>query len=396
MFLAAAPYFQSRFRDNQSILAHFQSSITSVSCLTNLSSMLLLSKMQSKASYPKRIIFSLIINTVVFAVLALSILFFRNVSGGAYLVFTLLMVFASSIATGLCQNGSFAFAASFGRPEYIQAIMTGQAVAGVLPSMAQILSVLAVPEPDHWDGAPPEPTAVSNENTTSAFIYFLTATGISAVTIVTVFPLLLKRIRVQNSQVVAFTPNTEDGMGSRKREVVGMMTLYRKLSWLPPTIFTCFLVTMFFPVFTQKVLSVVPADEASRILQPATFIPLGFLVWNIGDLTGRLLTLVPTSFRTRPIVFFLFALLRLGFIPLYQLCNIEGKGAVIDSDIFYLLVVQIGFGVTNGLLGSSTMMAAQRYVAGTELEATGGFMAFNLVAGLTAGSLLSFTVSGVS
>ena len=59
------------------------------------------------------------------------------------------MVFLTSVATGLCQNGTFAFAASFGRAEYIQAIMTGQAVAGVLPSIAQILSVLAVPEPEH-------------------------------------------------------------------------------------------------------------------------------------------------------------------------------------------------------------------------------------------------------
>lgn len=396
MFLAAAPYFQSRFRDNQSILTHFQSSITSVSCVTNLISILLLSKMQSKASYPGRIVSSLLLNIVVFSLLTISTSYFRNISSGTYLAFTLLMVFATSVATGLCQNGTFAFAASFGRPEYTQAIMTGQGVAGVLPSVAQILSVLAVPEPDHWDDTTSEPAAMSNESTTSAFIYFLTATGISAFTLVAVLPLVLKRMQKQNSQIVASVAGTEDDVGPGRRKVVSMTTLYKKLNWLPPTIFICFLVTMFFPVFTQKVLSVVPADEAHRILQPATFIPLGFLAWNIGDLIGRLLTVVTISFRPRPVILFLFALLRVGFIPLYLLCNIEGKGAVVNSDIFYLLIVQVGFGVTNGLLGSSTMMEAQHYVDNTELEATGGFMALNLVAGLTAGSLLSFTVSGVS
>lgn len=393
MFLAAAPYFQNRFRDNRSILTHFQSSITSVSCITNLTSVLFLSKMQSKASYPKRIILSLIINIIVFILLTISTSYFRQISSGVYFAFTLLMVFATAVATGLCQNGTFAFAASFGRPEYIQAIMTGQGVAGVLPSISQILSVLAVPELDHWDDTASAPAAISNKDATSAFIYFLTATGISAVTLVAVLPLVLRRMRMQ---IIASDASTEEDMGPAKRKVVSMITLYKKLNWLPPTIFISFLVTMFFPVFTQKVLSIVPADKAPRILQPAIFIPIGFLAWNVGDLLGRLLTGLFIRFQPRPVVLFLFAVLRVGFIPLYLLCNVEGKGAVVNSDIFYIFIVQIGFGITNGLVGSSTMMSAQHYVDDTEREATGGFMALNLVAGLTAGSLLSFTVSGIS
>jgi len=73
-----------------------------------------------------------------------------------------------------------------------------------------------------------------------------------------------------------------------------------------------------------------------------------------------------------------------------------GKGAVIKSDAFYLFVVQFGFGATNGWLSSSCMMGAGEYVEEGEREAAGGFMAVNLVAGLTAGSLLSFTAAGVS
>ena len=394
MFLAAAPYFQSRFQDNENILAHFQSAITSVACVTNLGSMLLLSKFQAKANYPKRILASLIVNIIVFVLLSISTSWFRGVTAAGYLTFTLIMVFSTSVATGLCQNGAFAFASSFGREEYIQAIMTGQAIAGVLPSVAQIASVLAVPEPDHWGSGDAEAAVAKNENTTSAFIYFLTATGVSTITLLAILPLVRKHKRILESRMINSLTSIEEAERAN-RKVVSMLQLYKKLYFSAAGVFICFAITMFFPVFTQKVVSVVPSDQAPRLLQPSAFIPLGFLVWNLGDLLGRLSTLLPFYVRPRPFVALIFAFLRVGFIPLYLLCNIEDNGAVIHSDVFYLGGVQLGFGATNGWLSSSFMMGANDYVEDDEREATGGFMATNLVAGLTTGSLLSFAAAGV-
>lgn len=65
-----------------------------------------------------------------------------------------------------------------------------------------------------------------------------------------------------------------------------------------------------------------------------------------------------------------------------------------ESDFFYLFVVQGLFGLTNGYLGSLTMLAASAYVDPAEREAAGGFMGLCLVAGLTVGSLASFFVAG--
>ena len=66
------------------------------------------------------------------------------------------------------------------------------------------------------------------------------------------------------------------------------------------------------------------------------------------------------------------------------------------SDAFYLGVVQLLFGVSNGYIGSSCMMAAGLpMVADEEREAAGAFMGFCLVFGLSVGSLLSFGVAGV-
>ena len=398
MFLAAAPYFQTRFQDNAQILKSFQSAITSVACVTNLSSMLILGHFQAKANYPKRILISLVINLIVFSLLAISTTYFRGVSSPGYLGFTLVMVFSTSVATGLCQNGAFAFAAGFGRPEYIQAIMTGQAVAGVLPSIAQIVSVLAVPAPKNWDKPDEVKMALDQGNVLSAFVYFLTATGISILTLIAVIPLIRKHKRLQEIQMsksVGSITSVEEAEQA-KRKVVSMWTLYKKLHWSAAGIFTCFAVTMFFPVFTQKVVSIIPPAEAPRLFQPSAYIPLGFLVWNLGDLTGRLSTLLPFSTKVRPAILFIISIARAGHIPLYFLCNLGGKGAIVQSDAFYLFVVSFGFGATNGWLGSVCMMGAGDYVDEGEREAAGGFMAVNLVAGLTAGSLLSFAASNAS
>ena len=52
--------------------------------------------------------------------------------------------------------------------------------------------------------------------------------------------------------------------------------------------------------------------------------------------------------------------------------------------------MEFPFGLTNGWLGSSAMMAAGEWVDDCEREAAGGFMGLCLVAGLTVGSLMSF------
>ncbi|TVY62335.1 Nucleoside transporter FUN26 [Lachnellula suecica] len=396
MFLAAAPYFQNRFKNDAKILNSFQSAIISVGCVTNLTFMLILMNLQAKASYPKRILSALALNVVVFTLLSISTSYFRGVSESGYLAFTLIMVFSTSTATGFLQNGTFAFASSFGRPEYIQAIMTGQAVAGVLPSVAQIASVLALPTKDAWADPAVQAATIDDQSSKSAFVYFMTATGISILTLLAVLPLIRKHNRTLETRMMSSVTSIEEAEQA-KRTSVGMRTLYKKLHWLAAGVFLCFAVTMFFPVFTGKVVSVLPEDKAPKLFQPASFIPLGFLLWNLGDLCGRLSTIIPIPVVTsRPRVLFLISILRAGQLPLYLLCNIEGKGATISSDAFYLFVVQFGFGLTNGWLSSSCMMSANEWVEESEREATGGFMAVNLVAGLTFGSLLSFAASGVS
>ena len=147
MFLAAAPYFRHRLQSDDWAATHYQPAILSVSTLTNLATAFTLAKVQKGASYPRRIVLSLLINITVFTILAFSTILLEDVAVGTYFKFLMVMVFGASLATGINQNGVYAYVSGLGREEYTQAIMAGQGVAGVLPSAVQIMTQLAKPGP---------------------------------------------------------------------------------------------------------------------------------------------------------------------------------------------------------------------------------------------------------
>jgi equilibrative nucleoside transporter 1/2/3 len=387
MFLAATPYFQRRFESNDSLLRNFQSAILSVSTFGNLGFMIVLTKMQENANYPRRVTIALGLNAVVFTLLALSTKIFTSVSAGVYFAFLMVLVLVASLATGMCQNGIFAYVSGFGREEYTQGIMAGQGIAGVLPALTQIIAVLSVSKKQTTDGSP-------SESSTSAFAYFLTATIVSSLTLVAFFHLLS---RTSSKQRMKTTTRDEDDLAASTqslRKSVPLMRLFNKLFWLAGGVFMTFAVTMFYPVFTGQIVSVRDPATSPRLLQPATFIPLSFFFWNLGDLIGRTGPALPALRLThRPRLIFLLSVARILFLPMYFLCNIGGRGAKVNSDFFYLFVIQLLFGVTNGYLGSSCMMGFAEWVETDELEAAGGFMSLALVGGLATGSFLSFAVA---
>lgn len=397
MFLAAAPYFQHRFHSNKWILANFQSSILSVSTVTNLLAVFLLSKMQEGASYPRRIGMALVLNMVVLTLLAISTSVFKDVAVNVYFGFVLAMVTLTSIGSALSQNGLFAYVNIFATGEYTQALMTGQAVAGVLPCIAQMISVVAVRAPP--PGKVPGP-AISSRG---AFGYFMAAVVVSGVALFAL-SLLLKResaktVSSHTHHTIAEEVDAAEHRAHTERRAVGLLKLFSELRFLAMALFLVFAFTMFFPVFTVKVHSVNESLDGKpsgpRFFGPETFIPFAFLVWNSGDLIGRLLTLSPTLLRVAnyPRLVFHLAALRVLYIPLYYLCNINGRGAVVSSDFFYLALVQLTFGISNGFIGSICMMSAPGLVKPEEREAAGGFMSLMLAGGLSVGSLLSFAVA---
>jgi equilibrative nucleoside transporter 1/2/3 len=418
MFLAAAPYFATRFARRPSLLSNFQAAEIAVSTLTNLISMLVLTRLQARASYPRRILISLAINMVVFAALAASTAF-PQADPGTYFVFVMVTVFGAALATGFSQNGIFAYVAGFAHPSYIQAIMAGQAVAGVLPPLAQIISVALVDGRKTGRAVPGSSLDGDDDGGEpmvdwhAAMAYFLTATTISVITLLA-FLYLDSRTRPNSLRLPHSPPvqaadssdtpallaaaededfDHEDSSFALHKEI-SMRHLFNKLFWPATAIFIVFAVTMAMPIYTPRILSVSPTTpDQPSLLRPESFIPLAFLFWNAGDLLGRLLPTVPgLSLIHRPRLVTALAIARLGFVGLYQFCNLGGKGATISSDAFYLIVVQGGFGLTSGFLGTTCFISANLSVEKEEMQAAGGFMGLALVLGLTAGSLVTFAI----
>ncbi|KAJ5129294.1 uncharacterized protein N7515_005333 [Penicillium bovifimosum] len=389
MFLAAAPYFYSRFESDDWTRLHYQPSILSVSTVTNLGTAYVLAKLQKNASYPWRVTLSLLMTCAVFSILAFSAVVMHDASPRVYFAFLMVMVFGASLATGINQNGVFAYVSSFGRQEYTQAIMGGQGVAGVLPCIAQIFSVLAVPSKGS-EGKDDGPSMPHTTSSRSAFIYFLTSTGVSVIALLA-FLYLLRHQPASRQKVLRENDETVTDEHEQAK-TVSLWTLFVKLRFLVFAVFFCFMISMVFPVYTAEIQSV-NDPTSSRIYDPSVFVPLALLVWNLGDLIGRLGVAIPgISLGEYPQMAAVVAIARMMFIPMYQLCNINGHGAVVKSDTFYFLV-QLLFGVTNGYLGTSCMMGASHWVVADERAAAGGFMSLILVGGLAAGSLLSFFVA---
>jgi equilibrative nucleoside transporter 1/2/3 len=387
MFLAAGPYFLSRLSSSPKLSSTFQSTELTLSTASNLVSMLFLTNLQTNASYPRRIVFALGINICVFLLMALSTSVFLEASTGGYFAFVMAMVMISSGAAGLMQNGIFAYMASFAKSEYAQGTMTGQAIAGVLPCIVQIVSVMSVPESE----ATASSTTVTDSEAKSALVYFSTAAGISLLTMLAFLWLLVAERRGAAARMVA----SGISASAAPKQRVPLWRIYKKTFYLATAVVVTFSISMFFPVFTLKVQSVHTGPNVGRLFQPKAFKPLAFLLWNVGDLSGRLLTAFP-KLRTTihlPRIVLIAALSRVVFIPLYYMCNLDGQGAIINSDLFYLIIVQFGFGLTNGYLGTICMMGAGEYVDVGEREATGAFMTLMLVIGLTVGSIASFAVS---
>jgi len=423
MFLAAAPYFQSRFHTSQSLLSTFQPAEISISSIVNLATLVILTNLQTGASYPRRIVLSLLLNVATFTLLSISTKAFLVATAGQYFVFLMIIVALASSAAGFMQNGAFAFAAGMGRQEYVQALMAGQGVAGIIPLVVQIASTLSTGDAED---AQSEAKGLSD----SALVYFVTATAVEALAL-GAFMYLSRRHRGYqmkdtrtSSTAPAFsdlnqhnddnddTDDDETQQQPLQTTRTPLLTLFRQLFYPSLAITVTFAITMLFPVFTAEILS--PHPDSSPLLRPAVFIPLSFLIWNTGDLLGRLVPLIHRlSLAERPKILFLLSIARGVFIPMYYLCNIQrgGNGNAIVSiinrtaaasettaiygDAFYLFVVQFPFGLSNGYIGSCCMMGAtsERFVSEDQREAAGSFMGLCLVAGLTIGSLASFFVT---
>jgi hypothetical protein len=160
-------------------------------------------------------------------------------------------------------------------------------------------------------------------------------------------------------------------------------------------IFLTFTVTLcLFPSWISELQSSHECKTHFR-LNNDLYIPFTFLLFNVGDLIGRMLAeMIPVNqvvHLSRKLV--AGAILRALFFPLFLTClsTVGSKSFVIQSDL-YSLMVQFLFAVSNGLLVSTSFMWSPHLVGHTTgmQERASEIMTFSVCFGLLSGSLLAF------
>ena len=161
-------------------------------------------------------------------------------------------------------------------------------------------------------------------------------------------------------------------------------------------VFLTFTVTLaLFPSYISDLKSSHECENHIRLYNDL-YVPFSFVLFNVGDLIGRILAeYIPVdrikNFSRKLVAC---AILRIALVPLFLMClTTTGKdnSMVIRSDIFSLSV-QLLFAITNGLFVSTSFMWSPQLVGTTTSlqERASETMTLALYFGLLCGSFLAF------
>lgn len=283
-------------------------------------------------------------------------------------------------------------------------------IAGVAVAVSSILSAFAgsaTRTPDEAD--------ISR----AAFLYFMSALVITVAALVGRFivarqPFYIRQISMNASVLVADPEEDEDLEDAERflaeQEDVTLYGVIRKSAGLIFAVSYVFVITLvLFPSVTALIKSVARHDpkipnaptqlsDNNRFLDDDVFVAFHFVLFNVGDWVGRTLPIfdILRTFNAKWLV--CFSLARTVFVPLFLFCNVVTSDRTlpvwIDSDIAYFILVWL-FAVSNGWLGSLTMMAAPQQSTVTcsaEKSLVGSVMSFSLVVGLAIGGSMSFWI----
>ncbi|KAF9961173.1 hypothetical protein BGZ70_008350 [Mortierella alpina] len=397
---------------------------------------------QKRAPGTTHIIGSLLLNAAVFLAILVSIQMKREVDPTTYFFFAMSMLSLSAISTSIVQNGMFGLASKFtGR--HVQGVMLGQGLAGAGVAISQIVTQILSPpkgallirlpiyefyteehprQPIQFL-APVSPSSSSNNlnapepvdarrNSTSSMA--------SAVTNVTITPAMVEENNRRHAEEEALQQQAErvnhyrstslgaTALANDASAMQLMMDIYPKKKTHPLLLLYISITLVFgltlslFPSLTTLVESTNTAPDRGRV-HGDLFVPLHFLIYNLGDWTGKALpsfawfapsTLHPT--RKQQLRYLMAAVSRCVFIPIFLTANLpipeEARllPFLIRRDEVWFLLVFL-FALSNGYVASIVMMVGPACVMGGEKKARAGVkLGFWLTTGLALGSVASF------
>lgn len=403
-FITASAYFTSRLKSSSNETASdtrnvLESKFNNVMTLCAMVPLLIFTCLNSfihqRVPQKLRISGSLVVIFVVFLITAVVVKV--DMEPLSFFSFTMIKIVCINSFGAIFQGSLFGLAGIL-PTTYTTPIMSGQGLAGTFAAFAMICAL-----------------ASGSALQDSAFGYFITACVVIllAITSYIVLPkmeffqyymesnssrpsadednkmdLLKKDDSAENQPAVSV-------MEDEASPTVSVINIFKRI-WVM-ALSVCFIFTVTigtFPSVTVDVKSTVAGDGAWNTY----FIPVScFLLFNVMDWAGRSLTAVCMWPGKDSILLPILAGLRVIFIPLFILCNVQPRNylpVLFYHDAWYIIFM-IFFSFSNGYLASLYMCFGPKKVAQHEAETAGAIMAFFLSLGLALGAAVSFAFRAI-
>ena len=286
-----------------------------------------------------------------------------------FLYSVLILVVLTNVNTAIYQGAVYGTAGKF-PPEYMGVVMSGTAIGGIFPALANIV-VLG------FDVIGPD----------VGFACFFIATVILSAS-------LICFLWLRKSEFFLYY-NHDENTTSHGHGIAFYIRVFRQSWKYCLSVFMTFTVTLsVFPAITVLI-------ESFNVKTPwgeTYFIPVTcFLLFNVCDYLGRVASsriLWPKNTKMGQNLLIFFSVLRWAFVPLFMLCNASPKDrslpVVFNHDADYILLMVL-FGLSNGYVGGLCMIEAPKTSENIEYqEVTAMIMVAFLCLGTGTGSFLSY------
>ncbi|TFY78215.1 hypothetical protein EWM64_g5798 [Hericium alpestre] len=403
VMITATPYFISRL-EGSPLRSTFSSWLSTSFTFANFFVLAYATTTAKKASSAKRVWWSTL--CLAFLTFLLTLSTYVHLPTGVFFAFVLLNGIAQATAGSFLQTSVVAIASLFG-PGVMQAVMSGQAAVAIVVSSVQVVSAATSL---HASGE----LGIANDGLAeekSAWAFF----GLSTIFLVVCAGANVLLTRTPEYQAIVAPLDqswTRRLSGEFNEPLVSqevpatladtksqILRIARKNALYEFAVAYVFVVTL--SVFPPLTISVQPTNPT---IHPLLFSSVHFLVFNIGDFTGRYLCSIPRLLIWSAKRLAMLSAARTLFIPLFLACNITRDPSLpstpplINSDLLFMLTMLL-FGLGNGYVSSLCMMAAgslehnprlKGWKEDVDIAAT--VASFFLVGGLVTGSMMSFAV----
>lgn len=386
-FITATDYWMYKFRnvntgaynadqvhvdERTPLQTFFESYLAIAANLPMLLSMILNSIYGQKFSQKKRLYVSLSILFIIFALTTVFVKVDTDQWQTTFFAVTMVMVVLLSFFSAIFQAAIFGIVASF-PTNCMHAMVNGQAVAGLLAVIIQILSMISNAGP-----------------VMSGLWYFMASTIFLAFAILCYWSMdndYTRHYLVKIPSEDQLSASLSIDIIESKSEIVETI----KECWhLGATVVVAFWATL--AVYPGVCVLVAPEYPNTSVFTGRFFTPITtFFLFNCGDLAGRVCsTYIPFPIHHRK------ALLSIGLlrsiVPILILfCNVHPRNhtpVLFTNDLYFPILVSLT-AFTNGYLFSSAMIMASLSTYKNRMELIGFVMASALGIGLTLGSVTS-------